>query len=371
VAARTVVITGGAGFIGVNAAEAFVRDGWHVVVFDNLSRPGSDLNLQYLRQKFPRECEFIRGDVRYDSIALLHTIARAQLILHLAAQVAVTTSIARPLEDFEINARGTLNVLEAVRASGNKPLLVYSSTNKVYGAMPEVACVKDGTRYRFRDFSHGISEDRPLDFHSPYGCSKGVADQYVHDYGRIYGIPTVVFRQSCIYGQRQFGVEDQGWVAWFAIAALVQRPITIYGDGLQMRDVLHVNDLVAAYKKAAQNPERAVGKIFNIGGGSSRTLSLLELLNLLEDRLQRRIPVKHAPSRAGDQPVFVADIRKAERELQWRPAIDPLPGVEMLLEWIQRNLACVQGVLETVPLLREQPPAAEVGIGPTDSFALQ
>jgi CDP-paratose 2-epimerase len=346
-AGKTAVITGGAGFIGVNAAEAFIRDGWHVILFDNLSRKGTDLNLRYLRQKYPAECEFVLGDVRYDYFSLLHTVARADLVLHLAAQVAVTTSIVRPIEDFEINARGSFNVLEAVRESGNKPMVIYSSTNKVYGGMPDVVCVKDATRYRFRDFPDGISEEQPLDFHSPYGCSKGTADQYVHDYGRIYGIPTVVFRQSCIYGQRQFGVEDQGWVAWFSIAALLNQPITIYGDGLQVRDLLHVNDLVAAYKRAADDSPRAAGRIFNMGGGPSRTLSLVELLAFLEKRMGKTIPIGHAEPRAGDQPVFVADIRKAERELDWHPEIDPLPGIEMLLKWIEANRADVERVVAT------------------------
>lgn len=346
-AKRTAVITGGAGFIGVNAAEAFIRDGWHVVLFDNLSRKGTDLNLRYLRQKYPAACEFVLGDVRYDHFTLLRAVERAELVLHLAAQVAVTTSIVRPVEDFEINAHGSFNLLEAVRESGGKPLVIYSSTNKVYGGMPDVICVKDATRYRFRDFPHGISETQPLDFHSPYGCSKGAADQYIHDYGRIYDIPTVVFRQSCIYGQRQFGVEDQGWVAWFSIAALLKRPITIYGDGLQVRDLLHIDDLVAAYQCAASEPSRAAGKIFNMGGGPSRTLSLVELLAFLEKYIGKKIPVGHAEPRAGDQPVFVADIRKAEKELGWRPKIDPLPGIEMLLKWVEANRADVERVVAT------------------------
>ena len=343
---RTVVITGGAGFIGVNAAEAFVRDGWHVIVFDNLSRKGTDLNLRYLQQKFPVACEFVPGDVRYDHFPLLRAVGRAELVLHLAAQVAVTTSIARPIEDFEINAHGTFNVLEAIREAGNKPLVIYASTNKVYGGMTDVVCVKDATRYRFRDFPDGIAEDRPLDFHSPYGCSKGAADQYVHDYGRIYGIPSVVFRQSCIYGQRQFGVEDQGWVAWFSIAALLRKPITIYGDGLQIRDLLHVNDLVAAYQCAAADPARAAGGIYNVGGGPARTLSLVELLSFLEERLGRRITLRHAEPRAGDQPVFVADIRKIKRDLGWAPTIDPLPGIGLLLDWIEQNRGDVERVVE-------------------------
>ncbi len=343
----TVVITGGAGFIGVNAAEGFIRDGWKVIVFDNLSRKGTDLNLRYLKENFAAQMEFVQGDVRYDNYALLHAVARAQLVLHLAAQVAVTTSITRPIEDFEINARGTFNVLEAIRESGNKPLILYSSTNKVYGGMEDLAYAKDATRWRFRDFPEGIPEERPLDFHSPYGCSKGAADQYVHDYSRIYGIPSVVFRQSCIYGQRQFGVEDQGWVAWFSIAAMLGRPITIYGDGLQSRDLLHINDLVAAYKAAAANPQKSGGQIFNVGGGPSRTLSLVELLEFLEKRLNKKIPIGHAEPRAGDQPVFVADIRKIERELNWRPKIDPLEGTGMLIDWITANRHDVERVVAT------------------------
>ena len=346
-ATKTVVVTGGAGFIGVNAAEAFIRDGWRVILFDNLSRKGTDLNLRYLRQKYPDNCEFVMGDVRYDSLTLLRVISRADLVLHLAAQVAVTTSIVRPVEDFEINAHGTFNVLEAVRESGRKPMVIYSSTNKVYGGMPDVAVTKGEKRYAFRDFPDGISEAQPLDFHSPYGCSKGAADQYVHDYGRIYDIPTVVFRQSCIYGQRQFGVEDQGWVAWFSIAAMLNRPITVYGDGLQIRDLLHVDDLANAYKAAANQPDRSAGQIFNMGGGPSRTLSLVELLEFLENRFNKKIPIGRSEPRAGDQPVFVADIRKAERDLRWTPQIDPLPGINMLIDWIEQNRADVERVVAT------------------------
>jgi len=344
---RSVAITGGAGFIGVNAAESFMRDGWHVILFDNLSRKGTDLNLRYLQKQYPDQIDFILGDIRFDHFPLLHAVARAELVLHLAAQVAVTTSITRPVEDFEINAHGTFNVLEAVREAGHKPLVLYSSTNKVYGGMSDLGYVKTPTRWQFHDLPHGVAEDRPLDFHSPYGCSKGAADQYVHDYGRIYGIPTVVFRQSCIYGQRQFGVEDQGWVAWFLIAALLERPITIYGDGYQMRDLLHVDDLVAAYKRVATDASKAAGAIYNVGGGPARTLSLIELLAMLEERLGRKIPVGHSQPRAGDQPVFVADIRKIERELGWKPTIDPPEGVGLLLEWILNNRSDVERVVQT------------------------
>jgi len=254
-------------------------------------------------------------------------------------------SVARPVEDFEINAHGTFNVLEAVRESGKKPMVIYSSTNKVYGGMPDRQIVKEEKRYTFRDLPNGVSETQPLDFHSPYGCSKGAADQYVHDYGRIYGIPTVVFRQSCIYGQRQFGVEDQGWVAWFSIAAILNRPVTVYGDGLQIRDLLHVDDLVNVYKAAMEHPDRSAGQVFNIGGGPGRTLSLIELLEFLEQRLNKKIAVEYSQPRAGDQPVFVADIRKAERDLGWRPQIDPLAGINRLIDWIEQNRCDIERVV--------------------------
>jgi CDP-paratose 2-epimerase len=213
--------------------------------------------------------------------------------------------------------------------------------------MEDVAVVKKGGRYEYRDYPHGISEERPLDFHSPYGCSKGAADQYVRDYSRIFGIPSVVFRQSCIYGPRQFGVEDQGWVAWFSIAAVLGRPITIYGDGMQLRDLLHVTDLVAAYRSAAADPSLVAGRIYNVGGGPARTLSLLELLSFLEERLGRKLPVLYAAPRAGDQPVFVADIRKIESELDWRPTIDPLEGIASLLDWVCRNRPDIEQVVGT------------------------
>lgn len=342
---RTVLITGGAGFIGVNAAETFIQDGWRAIVFDNLSRQGSSLNAAYLEKRYGDDCEFILGDIRSDHAALAQAVSRASVVLHLAAQVAVTTSLLRPLEDMETNICGTVNVLEAIRASSNRPLLIYSSTNKVYGSMEEVPVVKEHTRYRFRDLARGVDEDRPLDFHSPYGCSKGAADQYVRDYHRCYGLPTVVFRQSCIYGPRQFGVEDQGWVAWFCIAALMDRPITVYGDGLQVRDLLHVDDLVSAYQEAARRPSRVAGQIYNIGGGPENTLSVRELLRILEDRTGRKLAVEYAEWRTGDQPVFVADIRKARRELQWRPALRPAAGIDGLLAWIELNREEIERVL--------------------------
>jgi CDP-paratose 2-epimerase len=221
--------------------------------------------------------------------------------------------------------------------SANRPFLIYSSTNKVYGAMEDAAIVKQPTRYGYRDLPCGVSEDRPLDFHSPYGCSKGAADQYVRDYSRVYGLTTVVFRQSCIYGPRQFGVEDQGWVAWFCIAAQLGRQVTVYGDGLQVRDLLHVEDLIHAYQAAAESPERVSGRIYNIGGGPENTLSVRELLSMLEAQLGRKLAIGFAPWRTGDQPVFIADIRRACDELAWRPQIGPAKGIERLLTWIDAN----------------------------------
>ena len=340
------LIVGGAGFIGVNAAKHYAESGHAVTILDNLSRQGTSDNLKWILTEHP-DIRFVRAEIRSDQAVLETEAARCDVLLHLAAQVAVTASVADPRTDFAINALGTLNVLEAVRRASRPPILLFASTNKVYGAMEEVPVIRDGDRYRYQNLPSGVSEEHSLDFHSPYGCSKGAADQYVRDYARIYGLRTVVFRQSCIYGQRQFGVEDQGWVAWFSIAALLERPITIYGDGLQIRDLLHVNDLVAAYKAAAEKPDRAAGQIFNMGGGPSRTLSLVELLAFLEKRLEKKIPVGHAEPRAGDQPVFVADIRKAERELGWRPEIDPLPGIGMLIDWIQQNRADVERVVAT------------------------
>ncbi|MGH7442614.1 MAG: SDR family NAD(P)-dependent oxidoreductase, partial [bacterium] len=309
-----VLITGGAGFIGCNAAARFMTQGHAVTVYDNLSRPGTLENLKWLRSK--GSLAFVRGDVR-DAGRIAGTVGGIKglgAVLHYAGQVAVTTSVTDPREDFEINALGTFNVLEAVRraqpkGASKKIALLYSSTNKVYGGMEDIKVVKRDGRYQYRDLPRGIPEGRLLDFHSPYGCSKGAADQYVRDYGRIYGFPTVVFRQSCIYGYRQFGVEDQGWVAWFTIAAELGKPITLYGDGMQVRDVLFIDDLVDAYQAALKNLKRCAGQVYNIGGGSGNQLSLLELLELLRGLTGRPIRTSFGPWRPGDQPVFVGDIR--------------------------------------------------------------
>lgn len=344
-----IIITGGAGFIGVNAALDFARHGYDLVVVDNLSRRGTPSNLNWLRESVAsmgRTMEFHQIDIR-DFSALREVVAsyQAEAVLHLAGQVAVTSSVKDPRDDFECNALGTFNVLEAVRLSGQRPLVIFSSTNKVYGGMEDVQIElgeglhpeeSDG-RYRYRTHLRGIPETQTIDFHSPYGCSKGAADQYVRDYFRIYSLPTVCFRQSCIYGQRQFGIEDQGWVAWFTIAAVMGKPIHIFGDGKQVRDLLHVSDLTRAYRMAVERRDRIQGKIFNIGGGLEHSLSILGLIGMLKELLGRPVAFDFNEWRPGDQPVYISDIALAERELGWRPEVDPREGVKRLYEWILAN----------------------------------
>lgn len=330
-----VLITGGAGFIGCNWAARLMRGGHTVTVFDNLSRQGTPANLEWLKTQGP--VNFVRGDVR-DAAALAEAAKGQRAVYHLAAQVAVTTSVVNPREDFEVNALGTFNALEAARAAGTQPVVVYASTNKVYGGMEDVGVTEEATRYRYSDLPHGLPESQPLDFHSPYGCSKGAGDQYVRDYSRIYDVPTVVFRQSCIYGLRQFGVEDQGWLAHFVIATVKGRPINIYGDGKQVRDMLWVDDLLNAYEIALLQPERVAGKIYNIGGGPEHTLSIwAEVGPLLEELAGRAVDTRRGDWRPGDQKVYVSDIRKAAAELGWRPGVTPQEGVRRLWEWVSAN----------------------------------
>lgn len=332
-----ILITGGAGFIGVNCAAHFSQRGDQVTIFDNLSRRGAQENASWLAEKYP--CLLVRGDIRnVDELAqLFRQEGPFDLILHLAAQVAVTTSVANPREDFEINAWGTFNLLEAVRVFNPQAVFIYASTNKVYGGMEDLRIGEVAGRYTYLDQSGGIEETRPLDFHSPYGCSKGAGDQYCRDYYRIYGLRTVVMRQSCIYGYHQFGIEDQGWVAWFCIAALLDRPITIYGDGKQVRDVLFVDDLVSLYDMAYKKIEFTSGKIFNIGGGPSHTLSLHELLAQLEILKGGNIPIRYDDWRPGDQKLYISNIKQAEKELGWKPQITVGEGVERLYDWVSNN----------------------------------
>ena len=331
-----VLITGGAGFIGCNWAARLMRGGHAVTIFDNLSRKGTASNLEWLKQQ--GAVQFVRGDVR-DGAALAEAAKGHHAIYHLAAQVAVTTSVVNPREDFEINALGTFNALEAARAADTRPVVVYASTNKVYGGMEEVRVHEEATRYAYTDLPLGLPESQPLDFHSPYGCSKGAGDQYVRDYARIYGLNTVVFRQSCVFSLRQFGVEDQGWLAHFVIAAAKGRPINIYGDGKQVRDMLWIDDLLDAYEIALNHPDKIAGKIYNIGGGPEFTLSVwTEVRPLLEALAGRKIETRRGDWRPGDQKVYVSDIRKAEVELGWKPKVPPRVGMKRLWEWVNGNL---------------------------------
>jgi CDP-paratose 2-epimerase len=334
-----ILITGGAGFIGCNLADACIRMGHDVTVFDNLSRRGSESNLSWLKDTHGVDAfRFLRGDIR-DFRAIKEAAHGQAAVYHLSGQTAVTASIADPRSDFEINAAGTFNMLEAARQVGNDPVFIFASTNKVYGAMEDARSLELSERYALPGYPDGVSEERPLDFHSPYGCSKGAADQYVRDYARIFGLRTVVFRQSCIYGQRQMGVEDQGWVAWFVIAAVMGKPITIYGSGKQVRDLLHVDDLVRAFQLATEQIDATAGQVYNLGGGPENTLSIWrEFGPVLSEILGRTVePSAYQDWRPGDQPVFVADIRKARSDFGWIPKVGVREGIERLTAWVQDN----------------------------------
>jgi len=333
---KSILITGGCGFIGCNTAARLAAMGHVVTIYDDLSRPLTELNLQWLRDR--AKIEFVRGDVR-DRANLFNAVkvGRFDAVVHLAAQVAVTTSVANPLHDFEVNAAGTLNVLEAIRQFSPHSVILYSSTNKVYGKLAGVAVQEMERRYVTPALAGGVSENHPLDFHSPYGCSKGCADQYVVDYARIFGLRTVCLRQSCIYGQRQFGVEDQGWVAWFTIAHTLGKEVTIYGNGKQVRDVLFVEDLVDCYLACMDRIDSVSGQTFNIGGGPANSLSLLEFVDLLGQLAGSRLKYSFADWRPGDQPVYISDITKAASLLGWKPRTDARAGIARLIEWVVEN----------------------------------
>jgi CDP-paratose 2-epimerase len=332
------LITGGSGFIGSNYVSRLIQRGEDVTIYDNLSRPGSTLNLAWLESIKKDSFRLIQADIR-DQDAINNAVHDKDVVIHLAGQVAVTTSVINPRDDFEINAQGTFNVLEAARYSNKNPIVLYSSTNKVYGGMENIQVLENTTNYRYKDYPYGISEEFSLNFHSPYGCSKGSGDQYVRDYHRIYGLPTVVFRQSCIYGPRQFGVEDQGWLAWFIIAVLTGKQISIYGNGKQVRDVLFVNDLLDAYDASIENINIAAGQVYNIGGGPKQMLSVWKEFSLiLEEMLNKKIPVVWGDWRPGDQKIYVSDIRKAQKELGWEPKVSVRDGLQKLFNWAQDNL---------------------------------
>lgn len=335
--AKRLLITGGCGFIGTNLADYFSERGWVVTLLDNLSRRGAIENLRWLQERHP-EMRFVHADIRNDLQALEQAVTNTDAILHFASQVAVTTSWQNPQEDFEINAVGTLNILEVIRRHKVNPAFLYASTNKVYGGMEDIEVEQTGDRYLYKQLPQGIPESRLLDFHSPYGCSKGTSDQYVRDYARMYGLNTVVLRQSCIYGPRQYGITDQGWVAWFMVAAGGVQPLTVYGDGKQTRDVLYITDLARAYEAALTHLPQVRGQIFNIGGGAGNVLSVLELINYLESELGHSITYTFADWRPGDQPCYISDIRKAKALLNWEPQVHTEEGLHNLLVWVKEHL---------------------------------
>jgi CDP-paratose 2-epimerase len=330
-----ILVTGGAGFIGSNIADRLARDGHEVLIYDALTRPGVERNLQWLKDRHGSQITAIQADIRNVG-ELTRAVAEAQAVFHMAAQVAVTTSMEDPRDDLEINILGTFNLLEALRRKPGTPL-VFASTNKVYGDLTDLAFAQRGDTYVPVDDhvrTYGIGETRPLDFHTPYGVSKGAADQYVLDYARSYGVPAAVLRMSCIYGQRQMGTEDQGWVAHFLIRALEGKPITLYGDGYQVRDILDVSNAVEAYVNAWTRIDQVKGRAFNLGGGPANAISLRVLLAHIGDLIGRDVDVSFSDWRAGDQRYFVADTRAADAALDLSPKVAWRDGVADLARWL-------------------------------------
>jgi CDP-paratose 2-epimerase len=342
-----VLITGCAGFIGCHATKRFLESGATVIGIDNLSRKGSDENLKWLKSLSKGKLKSFKKDIRnFKGISdIFKKEGPFDLVLHEAGQVAVTTSVVNPREDFEINALGTFNILEATRLHSPEAFFEFSSTNKVYGGMEQVNVIQRNGRYEYESLKDGIHEDFCIDFHSPYGCSKGSADQYVRDYSRIYELRTAVLRQSCIYGTRQFGIEDQGWVAWFIIASILNKPITIYGDGMQIRDVLWIDDLIDVYIKLYQNADKVSGNIFNVGGGPSNTMSILELVKYLREEGVLNQSPAFGEWRAGDQKVYVSNINKIENVIDWKPMVSPQQGIKKLIEWAKENNTLLSNTL--------------------------
>lgn len=344
---RSVLIFGGAGFIGCNLAQHLLeRTDATVHVFDNLSRAGVHRNLEWLRKlaSISRRLRLTMGDVR-DPRLVERAVGTATEIYHFAAQVAVTTSIADPLLDFEVNLGGTFNILDAARRCGHDPFVLFTSTNKVYGDLGLGPPEAGASRYSYPGHA-GVSESQALDFHSPYGCSKGAADQYVRDFACIYGLPTVVFRMSCVAGPRQFGTKDQGWVAHFLYSALQRKPVVIYGDGRQVRDVLCVHDLVQAFEAARRNLPATAGQVYNVGGGAANAVSLLELIDRIEQLTGHRLQYATEPARPGDQLVYLTDYSKLRSHTGWKPEIDVSKTLELLQQFWEAN----QGTLDHRPL---------------------
>jgi CDP-paratose 2-epimerase len=347
---RSALIFGGAGFVGSNWASHLLKTtDARVHIFDNLSRRGVEQNLEWLRRECddPERLKITVGDIR-DAALVKRAVQNATEIYQFAAQVAVTTSVANPREDFEINALGTLNVLDAARQSGRQPFILFTSTNKVYGTLSSRQLVVTGQRYCALD-EKGVNESQPLDLYSPYGCSKGTADQYVHDYSRMFALPTVVFRMSCIAGPQQFGNEDQGWVAHFLYSALEGRPLTIYGDGRQVRDVLSVKDLVLAFEEVRAQIDKTAGQIYNVGGGIKNSVSLLEVIDLIEQVTGKKLRYSVQRPRPGDQLYYVTDYDKLTKHTGWKPQISVREDIKMIWQWWKEQRAAPELVLRTMP----------------------
>jgi len=348
---KPVLITGGAGFLGANIADRLAGEGHRVLVYDSLERPGVERNLAWLKERHGERVSVAVADIR-DTDALEQMVRDVSAVFHLAAQVAVTTSLVDPVADFEVNARGTLNLIEALRRRADPPPLLFASTNKVYGKLlgPE-SLIPGKARWEPADAlsALGCDENAPLDFYSPYGCSKGVADQYVLDYARVFGLPTLVLRMSCLYGPRQFGNEDQGWIAHFLIRALAGSPVTVFGDGRQVRDALFVDDAVAAWLAAWRAIDRLRGRAFNLGGGPANTLSLLELLERIPGLTGRRPEVSYASARPGDQLWYVSDTRALSEATGWQARIDLDQGLERLVAWLADHVVGPSHLRREVP----------------------
>ncbi|MHA1264558.1 MAG: GDP-mannose 4,6-dehydratase [Candidatus Helarchaeota archaeon] len=338
------LVTGGLGFIGTNLCDFLLSETTdHIIIYDNASRKDVLKNKHWLERKHnTSRLQILQKDIR-DIEDLKSALKDVETIYHLAGQVAVTTSIMDPLEDFEINAKGTLNLLECARKLETDPVFIMTSTNKIYGALEQIQLRELETRYEFQDLREGVDETFPVDPYSPYGCSKYSAESYVKDYQRIYGLKTVVFRMSCIYGYHQFGTEDQGWIAHFIISSLLNKRLTIYGDGKQVRDILFIGDLIKAFQAALKNIKRTKGNVYNIGGGFSNTISLLELKTMLESVLNRAIPTEFQAWRPGDQKVYYSNTQKAQHDFSWKPYIAAKEGIEKLCKWIQTNIELFEG----------------------------
>ena len=336
-----ILITGGCGFLGSNLASYGINKKYNITIFDNLSRHGSYSNLLWLKEI--GNFNFIHGDIRNkNDIENIIKENNFDAIFHLAGQVARTTSIENPYKDFEINSLGTLNILDSVRKYSQNTHIFYSSTNKVYGDLEQFNYEETDTRYICKEYNNGFPENINLEFHSPYGCSKGAADQYIIDFHRIFNINTTVFRHSSMYGSRQFATYDQGWIGWFCQKAIEKKYnknsiFTISGNGKQVRDILHAKDMIELYYLALENTDKVSGKYYNIGGGMEQSLSLLELFNMLNDILNIKLEYDCLPFRISDQKIFVADISKINKDINWFPKVKAREGIEEMIYWIENG----------------------------------